>query len=227
MQRRELRVTSGVGEGVGSGPGLRDSILALSLLPLHSSWIQTSEQSLSRLLFVLCSCNFGKRGNCHSHHPFVRQLLAVRFKTLSRTFSFKTAEVEILSKTLGIQDGKEPVGTFTALDTPAFEGLVSVVKFGTETLLPSLDDSEGCATPFGFSKILCESQHLRLLRKQPLPQLQNTAKQALKSQRQSGRSKLEHRNVFGSATTPIRWTGSKWSRPMPTHRNSGEPTTPS
>ena len=41
--------------------------------------------------------------------------------------------MEIISKTLGIEDGKEPVGTVTALDTPAFEDLVSVVKFGTET----------------------------------------------------------------------------------------------
>ena len=49
-------------------------------------------------------------------------LLAVRFTTL---------------KTLGIEDGKEPVGTFAALDTPAFEDLVSVVKFGTETNTPA------------------------------------------------------------------------------------------
>ena len=35
--------------------------------------------------------------------------------------AFKPVEVEILSKTLVVEDGKEPVGTFTALDTLALE----------------------------------------------------------------------------------------------------------
>ena len=42
--------------------------------------------------------------------------------------AFKPCEAEILSKALDIEDGKEPVGTFTALDTLAFEDLVWVVK---------------------------------------------------------------------------------------------------
>ena len=44
-----------------------------------------SKLSLSRSLFVLCSCNFVKMGECHSHLPFACHLLAVRFKTSSRT----------------------------------------------------------------------------------------------------------------------------------------------
>ena len=53
--------------------------------------------------------------------------------------------------------------------------------------MPSLDDSEDCATPFGFSKNLCYSQHLRLLLSTlPFPQPQNSAKQLLKSQRPCG-----------------------------------------
>ena len=55
------------------------------------------------------------------------------FQDLVSHLAFLPAEVEILGKTLGIEDGKGPVGTTTALDTPAFEDLVSVVKFGTET----------------------------------------------------------------------------------------------
>ena len=59
----------------------------------------------------------------------MRFLLTVRFSYLA----FKQAEVEILCKTLTTEDGKEPVGTFTALDMPAFEDLVSIVIFGKET----------------------------------------------------------------------------------------------
>ena len=55
------------------------------------------------------------------------------FQDLVSYLAVKPAEVEIICKTLGIENGKEPVGTSTALDTPAFEDLVSVVKFRTET----------------------------------------------------------------------------------------------
>ena len=50
--------------------------------------------------------------------------LAFRVSFVGSTFqdfvshlACKLAEVEILGKTLGIEDGKEPVGTFTSLDT--------------------------------------------------------------------------------------------------------------
>ena len=55
------------------------------------------------------------------------------FQDLDSHLAFKPAEVEILSKTLGIEDGKKTVCTFTALDTPAFEDLVPVVKFGAQS----------------------------------------------------------------------------------------------
>ena len=49
--------------------GLRDRTVTLSLLPLAQytftlptpSWVQASDLSLSRFVFVLCSCNFVKR----------------------------------------------------------------------------------------------------------------------------------------------------------------------
>ena len=40
-----------------------------------------------------------------------RPLLTVRFKTFFSHLAFKPAEVEIIRKTLGIEDGKEPVGS--------------------------------------------------------------------------------------------------------------------
>ena len=51
---------------------------------------------------------------------------------LVSNLAFTLAEEEILSKALGIEDDKEPVATFTAPDTSAFEDLVSGVKFGTD-----------------------------------------------------------------------------------------------
>ena len=57
---------------------------------------------------------------------------------------------------------------------------------GDEHSLPSLDDSEGCVTPLGFSKNLGSSQHRRLLPTKLLPQLHNSATQSLKSQRPCG-----------------------------------------
>ena len=196
----EFRVTSGKREGrtERTGPGLQDPTVTLSLLPLHRFtvnlrtpiWIQASNQSLSRLLFVLCSCNFVKWRECHAHLPFVCPLLTVHFKTLSRTLAFKPAEMEILSKTLRIEDGKEPVGAFTALDTPAFEDR-SPNSERRRTLLPSLDDSECCATPFGFSKNQCCSPHLHLLPTQPLLQLQHPAMLALRSRAGCRSSRLD------------------------------------
>ena len=104
----------------------------------------------------------------------------------------------------------EPVGTSTALDMPAFENLVSIVKFGTET--NTLAQSGRLRNAVRFLLFLCYSPHLHLLPTQFLPQLQGSVKQSLKSRGPCGRSKPAHRNVFGSATTSIRWTGSKWSR---------------
>ena len=78
-----------------------------------------------------------------------------------------------------------------------------------------------------ISQATCVAEHLRLLPTQPVAQLQHSARQSLKSQRPCEGSEPVHRNVFGSATTSIRWTGSKRNRPMPTNRNFGERTTPS
>ena len=44
-----------------------------------------SHQCLSRLSFVLCSCNFVKLGECHSHRPCLCPPLTVRFETSPRT----------------------------------------------------------------------------------------------------------------------------------------------
>ena len=96
--------------------------------------VQASGPSLSRLLFVLflCPCNSIKRAR-HPHLLFVCvSFLGSRledFASLSSQVKWKFS-----AKTLGIEDDEEPVGTFTALDTIAFEDLVSVVKFGTETI---------------------------------------------------------------------------------------------
>ena len=67
-------------------------------------WVQASDLSLSRLLFVVCSCNFVKRGECHPHLLFLCHVLAV-----VSHLAFKPADVEILSKTLGVEDGREPL----------------------------------------------------------------------------------------------------------------------
>ena len=125
----------------------------------------------------------------------------------------KPAEVEFLSKTLGNEDGKEPVGTFRALGTSAlrFWSRSSNLE-RRRTLLPSLEDSEGCATPFVVSKKLCCSPHLRPLPAQPLPQRQNTARQSPKSQSPC-------RGVKASTSQRV------WVCPMP--RNFGQPTSPS
>ena len=100
--------------------------------------------------------------DCHSHLLFVCLLLTVRFKTLSCT---------LLSLRRLVR----------------FAGLDRIWSRSSNldqrrTLLPSLDDSEGCATTFGFSKNLCCSQHVRLFPTQLLRHQPNSAKQSLQSQ---------------------------------------------
>ena len=88
-------------------------------------------------------------------------------------------------------------------------------KFGTKT---------NTLTQSGRLRRLCGV--VRFLEEPALhPAPANTAvastavNQSLKSQRPCGRTQPVHRNVFGYATTLIRWTGSKRSRPMPTNRH--------
>ena len=64
------------------GPSLRDPTVTLSLHSFNVTlrtpfWIQASDQSLSRFLFFLCSCNFVKRRECHSHLLSVCPLITV------------------------------------------------------------------------------------------------------------------------------------------------------
>ena len=92
-----------------------------------------SNQSLSRLLFVVCSCKLRWAGRVFASSFRVSFADGTFHQDLVSHLAFKPTEEEIPSKTLGTEDGKEPVGTLTALDTPAFEDLVSVVRFGTET----------------------------------------------------------------------------------------------
>ena len=134
----EVRATSGEG-GAWYGPLSARTNCSLSLLPLHSFsvtlrtpfWIQALDLRLSRLLFGLRSWNFVKRGECHSHLPFVSFTVGT-FQGFVSNLAFKPAEEEVLCKAMGIKDDKEPVGTFTAPDTSAFEDLVSAVKIGTD-----------------------------------------------------------------------------------------------
>ena len=110
-----------------------------------------------------------------------------------------------------------PVGTFTALDTPGFEDLVfrSSNSERRRTLLPNLDDSAGLCDGRSISqRTRVAANTLRPLLSQPLPHLQNSAMQSLKSQRPCGRSEPVHRNVFGVCNhlDPM-GRGSKWSLP--------------
>ena len=120
-----------------TGPGLGDPTVALSLLPLHTFsvtlrtpfWIQASDQSLSRLLFVLCSGNFVKRRECLSHLPFVCLELTVRFEDLVSHLAFKPADVEFFFQQDAGYCGWQGTGWYVHSSGHA----VSVVNFGTET----------------------------------------------------------------------------------------------
>ena len=160
---------SRLGEGE-VGPGLRDPTVTVSLLPLLHSftitlrtpfWIHAPDQSLSRLVFVLCLCNFVKRRECSSHLLFVCPLLTVRFKTLSRT---------LISSQLKWVLRMALVRSQLWIRLPSRIWFRSTTLERRRTLLLSLDDSQGCATPFGFSKKTCitartciSSQHNRCL----------------------------------------------------------------
>ena len=116
----------------------------------------------------------------------------------------KPAVVDILCKTLGIEDGKDtPLVRLQLWIRLPWRIWSRPSNFERRrTLLPSLDDSEGCDTPFDFSKNLCCSQHLRLLPTQHVASSKELS-QAVAQVAQAGRSKPVHRNVFGSATTSI------------------------
>ena len=135
------------------------------------------------------------------------------FRNLVSYLASKPAEVEILCKTLTIENGKEPVGTFTSLDELASEDLVSFVKSGTEVSTKAVGwrlASQGtCAT----ARICISSQHI-------------IVKQSLSPRGRAGGHRPSYRNLCGSATISFRWTGSKWSRPTSTNRCSPAPTTP-
>ena len=111
-----------------TGLGLR-CVTQLSLLQLHSFtvtlrtpfWVPSLRPES---VLLVCSVLMQQ---CHSHLPCVCPLPTIRVKNLVSYFAFQPAEVQILCKTLTVEDGKEFSGTFTALDTPAFEDLVSVV----------------------------------------------------------------------------------------------------
>ena len=71
------------------------------------------------VLIVDCSVPVQLRG---SQVTVIRTCFAdSTFQDVVSYPAFKPSEVEILCKTLGVEDGKEPVGAFTALDTPAFK----------------------------------------------------------------------------------------------------------
>ena len=93
------------------------------------------------------------------------------FQDLVPYLAFKPAEVDILSKTLGIEEARNPLTRSQLWKRPPYRICCQLSNLGRRrTLLP----------PFGFSKNLCCSPHLHLLPTQPLPQLQNSAKQSLK-----------------------------------------------
>ena len=132
--------------------------------------------------------------------------------------AFKPAEVEILCKTLDINDGKELGGTFYSSGFARFRGsgLDRQTWNGDEHFCPvwTTQKAVRCRSVSQRTSVTActciSSQHNRCLNCRSF-------EQSLKSQRPCGRSEA-YRNVFGSATTSIRWTGSKWSRPTPTKR---------
>ena len=144
-----------------AGSGLRDPIVTPSLLPLltlrtptdfvettacscDSRWLpsvprlvasQTSDFGVvvfqTRILQLLWAWKF-------SLTVVERNALWLLLHLLSQK-SIAASDQSLARKTLRIEDGKEPVSTFTGLDTSAFG----------HHIRHSLDDSEGCATPFG------------------------------------------------------------------------------
>ena len=138
MQRRDFRVTSGGREDGPSsaGPNCHSVVAAVAQFHCHPAHtILDPSFRPESVTLVVCSVLMQLRqaGKTSSAPAFRLSFSSSTFQYLVSHLAFKPAGVETLSKTLGIVDGKEPVGTFTALDTPAFEDLVSVVKFGTET----------------------------------------------------------------------------------------------
>ena len=154
--------------------------VSMSLCARHFC-IQASDQSLSRFLFfsVLMQLRKAER---------VSFALAFSVSFEHSTFQDLVSQVEIISKTWVLRMARNPLvrlQLWMRLASRIWSRSSNLER--RRTLLPSLDDSEDCATPFGFSKNLCYSQHLRLLLPTwPLPQLQNSAKQSLKSQRPCG-----------------------------------------
>ena len=151
-------------EGGRTGPRLRDPTVTLLLLPLHSFtvtlrtpfWIQASDQSLSRLLFVPCSCNFVKREKRHLHLLFVCHLVAVRFNTSSPTLPSSRLEWRHSARRWVLWMARNPLvrlQLWTRLLSRIWSR--SSTSERRQTLLPSPDDSEGSATPCDFSSNLC------------------------------------------------------------------------
>ena len=126
-------------------------------------------------------CLFCAHATSLSVESVISQLLCVSiadntFRDLVSYLVFKPADVEILCKTLTIW-----------IFPPSRILSRSSNLERRRTLLPSLDDLEGCARPFGFSKNLCCSPHLHLFPPtQSLPQLHDSDKQSLKSPRPCG-----------------------------------------
>ena len=144
----------------GSRPALRDPTVTLSLVLLHSFTvdlrkafrIQASDQSLSRLLFVLCSCNFVKRRMSFARVSFS----TVRFKTLSCTLPSSQLRWRLSARRWVLRMARNP---WVRQFTPAFEDLV--VKFGTETTTLALS---------GRQRRLCDAvRFLKELVLQPAP----------------------------------------------------------
>ena len=150
---------------------------------------------------------------------------ASTFQDLVSHLAFKPADVEILSKTLGIEDGKGPVGT---LDTPDFEDLVFVrqIRNGDEHSCPiwttqqavrrrSISQRTRVAANTCVSS--CHSRCLNC-RTQPCSRSSRRGRAGVRSQCIATCSGLQPPRSDGR--------GSKWSCPMTTNRNFGEPTTP-
>ena len=113
-------------------------------------------------------------------------LLTVRLKTMSRTSPSSQLKWRFSARRWVLRMARNPLRRLQLwIRAPSRIWSRSSKLERRRTLLPSLDDPEVCVTPFGFSKNLCCSPHLRLFPTQPLPQLQNSAKQSPKSQRRA------------------------------------------